>query len=158
MGSYRGWVGRTVASNTRGPRIASSHQQILYWTLFAVNCIDKTNIKKKEAGNGQFLKLKYVTVGLPTNKAAPGSEHTAVKAKKCRKSKFWRDFDQVKLPIGGQEWLAHFRNRNSKNREKTNLNRLVPFSRRKKQVIQSIISNLVCLALPMQHNLVYNTT
>ena len=127
MGSYRDWVGGTVASNTRGPRIASSHQQILYWTLFAVNCIDKTNIKKKEAGNGQFLKLKYVTVGLPTNKAAPGSEHTAVKAKKCRKSKFWRDFDQVKLPIGGQEWLAHFRNRNSKKSRKNESKAFGPF-------------------------------
>ena len=53
-----------------------------------MNCIDKTNIKKKEAGNGQFLKLKYVTVGLPTNKAAPGSEHTAVKEKNAENQNF----------------------------------------------------------------------
>ena len=29
----------------------------LYWTLFTFNCIEKTKIKEKEAGNGPFKKI-----------------------------------------------------------------------------------------------------
>ena len=35
-------VGRAVASNTRGPRFESNHQQMLYLILLTVNCIEKT--------------------------------------------------------------------------------------------------------------------
>ena len=49
-----GSVGRAVASNARGPRFISSHQQkfifniryLLYW---------KDENKEKEAGNGRFF-------------------------------------------------------------------------------------------------------
>ena len=39
-------VGRVVASDTRGPRFKSGHQQTLHY-LYTVNCIEKTKIKKK---------------------------------------------------------------------------------------------------------------
>ena len=45
-----GIAGRADASNTRGPRLEPSHKQF----LFTVNCIVKTNVKKKVAGNGPF--------------------------------------------------------------------------------------------------------
>ena len=47
-----GSVGRAVASDTRGPRFESSLRQ--KFKLNIVNCIKKTKIKKKEAGNGPF--------------------------------------------------------------------------------------------------------
>ena len=50
-GSGCGSVGRAVASDIRGPRFKFCHPQNLYWTLFTVNCIEKTK-KEKEAGNG----------------------------------------------------------------------------------------------------------
>jgi len=40
-------VGRAITSDTRGLQFESRHQQILYQTLFTVNCIEKTKIKKK---------------------------------------------------------------------------------------------------------------
>ena len=52
-------IGRAVAFNTRGPRFESSHRQNLYCTFFTINCIEKTKIKKKEAGNGPFFLKKY---------------------------------------------------------------------------------------------------
>ena len=51
-----GSVGRTVASDTRGLRFESSHQQIYWAFVYCQLCIEKTKIKKKEAGNGPFLK------------------------------------------------------------------------------------------------------
>ena len=56
-----GSVGRAVASDTRCPRFESSHRQKFIYNehLFIVNCqlcIEKTKIKKKEAGNGPFKK------------------------------------------------------------------------------------------------------
>ena len=56
-GSGCGSVGRAVASDTRGPWFESSHWQYLYWTLFTVNCTEKTTIKKKEARNGPLKNL-----------------------------------------------------------------------------------------------------
>ena len=53
MGSGCGSVGRVVASNTRGPRIEYSHRQNFIMNMFTV---EKTKIKKKEAGNGPFKK------------------------------------------------------------------------------------------------------
>ena len=56
-GSGCGSVGRAVASDTRGPRFESSH--IIYIEhSFSVNCIEKTKIKLKEAGNGPFFKKR----------------------------------------------------------------------------------------------------
>ena len=55
QGSGCGAVGRAVASYTRGPRFESSHRQKFIEHLFTVNCIEKTKIKKKEAGNGPFF-------------------------------------------------------------------------------------------------------
>ena len=52
-----GSVGRAVASNTRGPRIETSHRQNLYSTfihLFTINCIEKTKINKKRPGTAHF--------------------------------------------------------------------------------------------------------
>ena len=46
--------GRAVAFKSRGPRFESSHQQNLY--VHSVNCIEKTKINKKEAGDGPFFK------------------------------------------------------------------------------------------------------
>ena len=62
-----GWgsVGRAVASDTRGPVIGKS--LFIYWTfVYCQLCIENTKIKKKETGNGPFLKkqlwkrLKYI--------------------------------------------------------------------------------------------------
>ena len=55
LGSGSGSVGRAVASNARGLRLESSHRQTFIEHLFTVNCVEKTKIKKKEAGNGPFL-------------------------------------------------------------------------------------------------------
>ena len=52
LGSGCDSVCRVVASDIRGLRFESSHQQK---HLFAVNCIEKTKIKKKEAGNAPFF-------------------------------------------------------------------------------------------------------
>ena len=50
-----GSVGRAVASNSRGPRFESSHQQKfisnIYWQLYW-----KDENKEKEAWNGPFFK------------------------------------------------------------------------------------------------------
>ena len=54
MNSGCGSVGRAVASNARGPRFISSHQQNLY-SIFAISCIEKTKIKKKRPGMVDFL-------------------------------------------------------------------------------------------------------
>ena len=55
-----GSVGRAVTSNTRGPRIESSHwQKITNIYLTFVNCqlcIEKTKIKKKRPGLDYFFK------------------------------------------------------------------------------------------------------
>ena len=59
QGSGCGAVGRAVASDTRGPRFESSHRRN-FIHVFTINCIEKTKIKKKEAGNGPFfLKKNY---------------------------------------------------------------------------------------------------
>ena len=59
-GSGCGSVDRAVASDTRDPRFESRHWQTFIKHLFTVNCVEKTKIKKKEAGNGPFfLKKKY---------------------------------------------------------------------------------------------------
>ena len=55
-GSGCGSVGKAVASNTRGLRYESSHQQKLYWTLFTVSCQEKTKIKKKRPGMAHLKK------------------------------------------------------------------------------------------------------
>ena len=57
IGQWCGSVGRAVASNSRGPQFKSSHRQKLYWT-FTVSCIERTKIKKKEAGNCPFFGKK----------------------------------------------------------------------------------------------------
>ena len=46
--------GRVVAFKSRGPRFESSHLHIL--NVHSVNCIEKTKINKKEAGDGPFFK------------------------------------------------------------------------------------------------------
>ena len=55
LGSGCGTVGRAVASDTRDPRLESSHRQIL--NLRTVKYIDKTKINKKMPGMAQFLKI-----------------------------------------------------------------------------------------------------
>ena len=56
VGTGGGSVGRGATSNSRGLRFESSHREndTEYFLLFTV---EKTNIKKKEAGNGSFKKL-----------------------------------------------------------------------------------------------------
>ena len=51
-GSGCGSVGRAVASDTRDTQFESSHWQTFIEHLLAVDCVEKTKIKKKEAGNG----------------------------------------------------------------------------------------------------------
>ena len=58
MGSGCGSVGRAIASDSRGPLFVSSHQHDLYRAI-TVNFIEKTKIKRKEAGNGPFLKSSW---------------------------------------------------------------------------------------------------
>ena len=58
LGSGCGSVGSEVASDTRDPRFESSHRQTFIEHLFSVNCVEKTKIKKKEAKNGPFFKVK----------------------------------------------------------------------------------------------------
>ena len=55
MRSGFGSVGRVVASDNRGPRFKSSHRRNCIHIL-TINCIEKTKIKKKEAGNGPILR------------------------------------------------------------------------------------------------------
>ena len=63
LGSGCSSVGRAVASDTRGLRFESSHQQtFLYWTLFTVNCLEKTKIKKKRTGMAHFYKKTSIYV------------------------------------------------------------------------------------------------
>ena len=50
-----GAVGRVVAFKTRGPRFDSSHRQNFIEHLFIINCIEKTKINEKEAGNGPLF-------------------------------------------------------------------------------------------------------
>ena len=52
-GSGCGSVGRAVASDTRGPRFESSHWQTGIPDIYLRN-VEKTTIKRKEAGNGPF--------------------------------------------------------------------------------------------------------
>ena len=54
LGSGCGSVGRAVASNSRCPWFKSSHRQKFIEHLSTVNCIEKTKIKEKVAGNGPF--------------------------------------------------------------------------------------------------------
>ena len=56
MGSGCGSVGRAVALDARGPRFDSSHSQNFIEHLFIINCIEKTKINIKEAGNGPLFK------------------------------------------------------------------------------------------------------
>ena len=55
-----------VDSEAIGPRFESSHRQT--FISDTVNCIEKTRIKGKEAGNGLFLKIdskvNYIFIGL----------------------------------------------------------------------------------------------
>ena len=57
-GSGCGSVDRAVASDTRDPRFESRHWQTFIKHLFTVNCVEKTKIKRKEAGNGPFFLKK----------------------------------------------------------------------------------------------------
>ena len=59
-GSGYGAVGRAVASNTRDPRFESSHRQYYILSTQLKNCIEKTKIEKKQAGNGPFLKKTHL--------------------------------------------------------------------------------------------------
>ena len=60
VGSSCGSVGRAVASDTRGPRFESSHQQNLHY-LYTVNSIEKTKISKIAAEYGPFKKVLGVS-------------------------------------------------------------------------------------------------
>ena len=55
-------VGRVVASDTRGPRFESCHRPtfILDIDLFTINCIEKTEMKKKRPGMAHFLKKEML--------------------------------------------------------------------------------------------------
>ena len=50
-----------LASDTRGPRFESSHRRN-FIHVFTINCIEKTKIKIKEAGNCPFFLKKTVSV------------------------------------------------------------------------------------------------
>ena len=55
-GSGCGSVSRAVASDSRGPRFESRHRQKFKLNIFTVSCVERTKIKKKEAGKGPFKK------------------------------------------------------------------------------------------------------
>ena len=55
MGSGGGSVGRAVASNSRGPRFESSHQQKFISNIYC-QLYWKDENKEKEAGNGPLKK------------------------------------------------------------------------------------------------------
>ena len=57
-GSGCGAVGRVVTSDTRGPGIESSHQQLLLNIYLLLTVCRKDENKEKEAGNGQFFLKK----------------------------------------------------------------------------------------------------
>ena len=59
MRSGFGSVGRAVASDTRGPRFKSSHRRNCI-NILTNNCIEKTKIKKKEAGIGTILRKEKI--------------------------------------------------------------------------------------------------
>ena len=48
-------VGRAVAFITRDLLFESSHSQTYIEHLFTINCVEKTKIKKKDAGNCPFF-------------------------------------------------------------------------------------------------------
>ena len=58
MGSGWGSVGRTVASDAKGPQFESRQQQKFSMKTFSVNCWKDEN-KDIEAGNGPFLQKKW---------------------------------------------------------------------------------------------------
>ena len=61
-GSGCGAVGKVIASDTRDLRFKLSHQQI----LFTSSCIEKTKIKKKEAGKSPVKKgYKHSRIASP---------------------------------------------------------------------------------------------
>ena len=53
-GSGCGSVGREVASNTKGPRLKSSHRQTFIYMQHLVYCQPKDQNKEKEARYGTF--------------------------------------------------------------------------------------------------------
>ena len=55
-----------AAFDTRGPRFDSSHWQNLIEHLFIINCIEKTKINKKEAGNGPLFLKKKMSIFYPS--------------------------------------------------------------------------------------------
>ena len=57
MVSGCGSVGRAVASITRDPWFESRHRRIFIEPLFAVNCVEKTKIRKKNLEWPIFKKL-----------------------------------------------------------------------------------------------------
>ena len=63
MGSGCGSVGRVVASDTRGSWFESRHPQILYWTLFIVNCANLQAIKRENTLNSLY---RHCVNRLPT--------------------------------------------------------------------------------------------
>ena len=66
-----GSVGRAVATDTRGPRIESSHWQKItniYLTfVYCQLCIEKTKIKKKVAVNGPLFNYFFIFCNLLNN-------------------------------------------------------------------------------------------
>ena len=54
VGQWLGSVGNAFASDTRGPRFNSGHQQIFKQHLFTVNCIKNDENKEKEARKAPF--------------------------------------------------------------------------------------------------------
>ena len=55
LGSGCGSVDRVVASNKRGLRFESSHWHKIILNIFTVNCIEKTQLKAKDARNCPFF-------------------------------------------------------------------------------------------------------
>ena len=64
-GRHSGWgsVGRAMASDSRGPRFQSSHQQTFVSDiyLFTINCIEKMKMKKKWPGIAHYLENSFLS-------------------------------------------------------------------------------------------------
>ena len=59
LGSGCASLGRAVASNTRGPRLESSHQQNLNICLCTINCFEKMKTNEKRPGMVHFFKKNW---------------------------------------------------------------------------------------------------
>ena len=94
-------VGRAVASNTRGPRFESSHQQFILRTYLLLTVKKRGQIKKKSPGKDYLKNNKAVVVAQLVETSLPTPEHqgsnpviTKIYIQYCRL--YWKDENKEK--------------------------------------------------------------